>query len=300
MRILLQYGALIVVQALGVFGFIYLTGVLGEMVRYDLRKRLFNHLQSLSLSYYSRTPVGWIMSRVTSDTDRIAELVTWGILDVSWGLMNILTAAYFMLYINVRLGLIVLLIIPILVVVAAQFKKRILVQYRVVRKTNSKITGAYNENITGVRVAKSLGREEANLVEFNQLTEQMYRSSYRAAWLSALFLPVVQLISAFGVGAIAWYGGWQTTIGGMTVGGIQAFVSYVTFMLWPIQEMARVYAEMQQSIASAERVFSLEDAVPDIADRPGAFDPGSLRGDIEFDKVAFTTKPTSRCCTTST
>lgn len=287
MRILLQYGALIVVQALGVFGFIYLTGVLGEMVRYDLRKRLFNHLQSLSLSYYSRTPVGWIMSRVTSDTDRIAELVTWGILDVSWGLMNILTAAYFMLYINVRLGLIVLLIIPILVVVAAQFKKRILVQYRVVRKTNSKITGAYNENITGVRVAKSLGREEANLVEFNQLTEQMYRSSYRAAWLSALFLPVVQLISAFGVGAIAWYGGWQTTIGGMTVGGIQAFVSYVTFMLWPIQEMARVYAEMQQSIASAERVFSLEDAVPDIADRPGAFDPGSLRGDIEFDKVAF-------------
>ena len=287
MRILLQYGALIVVQALGVFGFIYLTGVLGEMVRYDLRKRLFNHLQSLSLSYYSRTPVGWIMSRVTSDTDRIAELVTWGILDVSWGLMNILTAAYFMLYINVRLGLIVLLIIPILVVVAAQFKKRILVQYRVVRKTNSKITGAYNENITGVRVAKSLGREEANLVEFNQLTEQMYRSSYRAAWLSALFLPVVQLISAFGVGAIAWYGGWQTTIGGMTVGGIQAFVSYVTFMLWPIQEMARVYAEMQQSIASAERVFSLEDAVPDIADRPGAFDPGSLRGDIEFNKVAF-------------
>ena len=287
MRILLQYGALIVVQALGVFGFIYLTGVLGEMVRYDLRKRLFNHLQSLSLSYYSRTPVGWIMSRVTSDTDRIAELVTWGILDVSWGLMNILTAAYFMLYINVRLGLIVLLIIPILVVVAAQFKKRILVQYRVVRKTNSKITGAYNENITGVRVAKSLGREEANLVEFNQLTEQMYRSSYRAAWLSALFLPVVQLISAFGVGAIAWYGGWQTTIGGMTVGGIQAFVSYVTFMLWPIQEMARVYAEMQQSIASAERVFSLEDAVPDIADRPGAFDPGSLRGDIEFDKVDF-------------
>jgi ATP-binding cassette subfamily B protein len=157
----------------------------------------------------------------------------------------------------------------------------------VVRKTNSKITGAYNENITGVRVAKSLGREEANLVEFNHLTEQMYRSSYRAAWLSALFLPVVQLISAFGVGAIAWYGGWQTTIGGMTVGGIQAFVSYVTFMLWPIQEMARVYAEMQQSIASAERVFSLEDAVPDIADRPGAFDPGSLRGDIEFDHVAF-------------
>src|SRR5690606_38549660 len=90
--ILLQYGALIVVQAAFVFGFISLTGVLGEKVRYDLRRRLFNHLQKLSLSYYSRTPVGWIMSRVTSDTDRIAELVTWGILDVTWGVMNISTA----------------------------------------------------------------------------------------------------------------------------------------------------------------------------------------------------------------
>src|SRR5690606_31530227 len=114
------------------------------------------------------------------------------------------------------------------------------------RKMNSKITGAYNEIISGVRVAKALGREEKNLEEFSELTSSMYRSAYRAAWLSALFLPVVQLISATAVGVIAWYGGWQVSLGGLTIGGIQAFVSYVTFMLWPIQEMARVYAEMQQ------------------------------------------------------
>ena len=287
MRIVTTYGSLILVQAIGVFGFIYLTGILGEQVRYDLRRKLFNHLQDLSLSYFNRTPVGWIMSRVTSDTDRIAELVTWGMLDITWGVMNIVTAMYFMLRINVRLALIVFVSIPVLLVVAAVFKRKILTEYRDVRKLNSKITGTYQESIMGVRVTKALGREKENLREFEQLSGSMYRAGYRAAWLSALFLPAVQLISAFAVAGVVWYGGLEQQVGGMTIGGIQAFFSYITFMMWPIQEMARVYAEMQQSIASAERVFSLIDAVPDVRDRGDAADPASLRGDIIFDHVDF-------------
>jgi ATP-binding cassette subfamily B protein len=286
-QIVTLYGGLIVVQAAAVFGFIYLAGVLGERIRYDLRRDEFDHLQGLSFSYYDRTPVGWIISRVTSDSDRVAELVTWGLLDVTWAVMNISTALFFMLVINWKLALIVLAIIPILVVVAAQFKKRILAEYRVVRKINSKITGAYNENITGVRVVKAFGREDANLSEFGELTDDMYTSGYRAAWLSALFLPVVQMISAFAIAAVAWYGGLQAIGGGMTIGGIQAFISYITFMIWPIQDLARVYAEMQQSIASAERIFSLMDAEPDVADRIDAVDPGTILADIHFDHVQF-------------
>jgi ATP-binding cassette subfamily B protein len=286
-RIVTVYGVLIVVQALNVFGFIFLAGVLGERVQYDLRKNMFNHLQNLSLSYFDRTPVGWIMSRVTSDSERIAHLVTWGLLDITWAVLNISTAVIFMLIINWKLALIVFATIPVLVVVAAQFKKRIIVQYRLVRKVNSKITGAYNENITGVRVVKALGREEQNLEEFGQLSSEMYRAGYRAAWLSALFLPVVQLISAVAIGSIVFFGGLQAEYGAMTVGGIQAFISYVTFMLWPVQDLARVYAEMQHAIASAERVFSLIDAEPEVTDRPDAIDPGTIRGDIEFDHVDF-------------
>jgi ATP-binding cassette subfamily B protein len=286
-NIVLIYGSLIVVQAMGVLSFVFLTGILGERIRYDLRKKLFDHLQELSFSYFDRTPVGWIMSRVTSDTDRIAELVTWGLLDVTWGLMNIVTAVYFMMIINWRLALVVLGILPVLLVVATQFKKRILVEYRRVRRINSKITGAYNENIQGVRVVKALCREQENLREFGELTDDMYSASYRAAWLSALFLPVVQIISAVVVGSIVWFGGLQAVVGAVTVGGIQAFVSYVTFMMWPIQDMARVYAEMQHAIASAERVFSLIDAVPEVTDQPNAAEPGTIRGDIEFDDVVF-------------
>ncbi len=287
LRVASSYAAMIFVQAVSVFGFIYLAGILGERVRYDLRKKLFENLQRLSLSYYGRTPVGWIMSRVTSDTERVSDLVTWGMLDVTWAVANILTSAYFMLTINWRLGLMVLLIVPVLLVVGVQFRKKILAEYRNVRKINSKITGAYNENITGVRVVKALGREEENLHEFSELTGGMYRSSYRAAWLSALFLPSVQIISATALGGIAWYGGWQAQLGGITIGGIQAFISYITFMMWPIQDIARVFAEMQQSIASAERMFSLVDAVPEIQDKPGALDPGSIQGEIRFENVDF-------------
>ena len=286
-RIVALYGSLALVQAGSVFAFIYLTGILGERVRYDLRKRLFNHLQELSLSYFNRTPVGWIMSRVTSDTDRISELVTWGLLDITWGITSIATSTYFMMRINWRLGLIVFAIVPVLVVVAVEFRKRILTEYRVVRKMNSRITGAYEEGVTGVRVTKALGREAQQLQEFQELTGEMYRAGYRAAWLSALFLPAVQLISAFGIAAVVWYGGIQIDAGDMTIGDIYAFFSYVTAMLWPVQDMARVYASMQQAIASAERVFSLIDAVPEISDRPGAVDPGTIAGDIVFDNVEF-------------
>jgi len=285
--IMVPYAFLLLLQAVGVFAFIYLTGVLGERVRYDLRKKMFSHLQNLSLSYYNRTPVGWIISRVTSDTDRVAELVTWGMLDTTWGVMNIITAGFFMAIINWRLALLVSAAIPVLVIVASWFQKKIIREYREVRKINSKITGAHNENITGVRVVKSLGREEANLGEFSKLTGEMFRAGYRAAWLSALFLPVVQLITAVALGTIIWYGGLQTQFGEMTIGGISAFVSYITFMLFPIQEMARVYAELQHAIASAERIFSMIDAVPTVVDLPGAKDPGTIRGNIAFEDVTF-------------
>ena len=286
-QIITQYGALILVQAVSVFVFIYLTGVLGERVRYDLRKKMFSHLQELSLSYYNQTPVGWIISRVTSDSERVSQLVTWGFLDITWATMNILSAAYFMFAINWKLALIVFTIIPIIIVVAARFKKKIIVQYRLVRKINSKITGAYNENITGVRVAKAFSREEQNMEEFGTLTNDMYQAGYRAAWLSALFLPTVLLISALALGSVIWYGGLQASVGGMTIGGIQAFIGYITFMIWPIQDLARVYAEMQRSIASAERIFSLLDTTPEIVNHANASNPSNIRGDIIFDHVNF-------------
>jgi ATP-binding cassette, subfamily B, bacterial len=286
-RTITIYGGVMLLQAGFVFGFIYLTGVLGERVRYDMRKSMFNHLQQLSLSYFSQTPVGWIMARLTSDTERLADLMTWGLLDITWSIVNIATAAVFMFIINPNLALIVLAMLPIMIVVAFRFRTRILYHYRRSRKMNSKITGAFNEGITGVRVIKALSREDDNLEEFGVLTDGMYEASYRAAWLSALFLPTVQMISAIGLGIVLWRGGLQVQIGTMTVGGIQAFVSYLTFIMWPIQDLARVYAQMQNAVASAERIFNLVDTEPDVKNRSQTVETETIEGDIIFDNVHF-------------
>lgn len=286
-NIVLIYGATILVQSASTFLFIYLAGILGERIRYDLRKKMFNHLQALSLDYYSKTPVGWIMARVSSDSERVAELVTWGLVDSTWGLMSIVTSMIFMVIINWKLALIVLALVPVLFLIATLFQKWILGSFRNVRKTNSRIVGAFNENITGVRIIKALGREKENLDEFKQITDTMYTSSFRAAWLSALFLPTVQITSALAIAAVVWFGGAQARTGALSIGGIQAFVSYITFMMWPIQDLARVFAQMQQAIASAERMFSLIDSQPKIKDHPQAIDPGTIKGDVIFNRVTF-------------
>jgi ATP-binding cassette subfamily B protein len=281
------YGCLQIVQAGLVFGLIYLAGILGERIQYDLRRSVFNHLQELSLSYYSRNAVGRLMARVTSDTGRVSNLMTWGLLDVTWAVVSVIFSVMFMLLINWKLALMVFIIIPILVIIAVNFRKKILLEFRKSRLVNSKITGEYNQNIQGVRVVKALGREDENLREFSVLTDSMFNASYRAAWLSALFLPTVQIVSAFALGVIVWYGGMQSQVHGFSVGNIHAFVSYLTFMIWPVQDLARVYAEMQQSIASAERIFKLIDTPPEITDLPGAIPAETIHGEIEFENVDF-------------
>lgn len=281
------FGGLHFILAGVVFGFIYCAGRLGEQVQYDLRKKLFSHLQKLSFSYFDKTPVGWIISRLTSDIQRVSDLVTWNLLDMVWAITNISSAMVFMFIINWKLALIVVISMPILISVALRFQKYIIGEYRKVRSINSKITGAYNENITGVKIIKALVREKKNLKHFGELTDNMYRASYKAIWLSAIFLPIVQLLTAVSFGAVLWFGGFQFKLGLFTIGGIQAFISYITFMMWPVQDLARVYGEMQQAVASAERVFSLLDTEPAIKDLPGSVNVDSVKGEIEFKNVEF-------------
>jgi len=175
----------------------------------------------------------------------------------------------------------------VMVFLAIKFRTRILYHYRRARRANSRITAALNENITGVKVVKALSREATNLKGFKLLTTQMYSSSFQAAFLSAIFLPAVQTISAISLGIILWRGGLDVKLGIMTIGGIQAFVSYIMFILWPIQDLARVFAEMQNAVASAERIFSLIDTQPSIKNRSEALDIKSISGDITFDHVSF-------------
>jgi len=282
-----NYGLVVLCQVVGFFVMMLSVGIQGEQLRYDLRRNLFNHLQKLSLAYFSKTPLGWIMSRVTSDTEKMADLLTWGVIDSVWALTNIGSAVFFMLRLNPRLALIVIFSLPVMIFVSFKFRVKIYYHYRRSRKANSKMTAALNENITGVRVVKALLREDKNLDDFKLLSTEMFRESYRAGFLSAIYLPTIQTISAISLVLILWRGGNMVGNNLLSVGTLQAFISYIMFILWPIQDLARVYAEMQNAVASSERVFSLLETKPQIVDRDHTRTIDTLVGEVEFDHVSF-------------
>jgi ATP-binding cassette subfamily B protein len=281
------YAGMFLVNSLNFFIFFTNAGRLGEKLQYDIRKKLFDHLQTLSFSFFDRTSSGWLLSRITSDSQRIAQLCSWMFLDIIWGSVNIIIALTFMATINLRLTLYVGLTAPILIFTAIAFKRLIITEYRKVRSMNSQITHAFSETIAGVRVVKAMTREGRNSTEFRKMAGDMHSASFRAGWLSALFFPLVQLIVTVGVAAIILAGGWEINIGGLTAGGFRAFIGYITFMMWPVQDLSRVFSEMQQSVASAERVFLLLDTKPEISDRPDALEAARFSGNIEFRNVDF-------------
>jgi ATP-binding cassette subfamily B protein len=262
------YAALAAAIALFVCGFIRQAGRIRTHVSHDIRRDGFANLQELSFSFFDRRPVGWLMARMTSDCERLSNIMAWGVLDFFWGTTLMAGIVVVMLALNARLALAVLVVIPALVWVSALFQKRILASSRVVRRTNSKLTASYNEAIQGVRTSKVFCREEANLTEFGGLSREMYSASVRNALQSALYLPVVITLGSVATGLALAFGGMHVAAGGITVGTLVAFLAYTRHFFDPIQEMAHWFAEMQMAQASAERVLGLVEEPPEIADSP--------------------------------
>ncbi len=293
------YLALLAIQVAAIFYFLYLGGKIEVGVCYTIRKQAFRKLQELPFSYYDRMPVGYLMSRMTSDTQRLAETIGWSLLDLAWGAVMLAAASVTMLALNWKMALAVMLVVPPLALVSWWFQQKILKSYRAVRKTNSKITGAFNEGIMGAKTTKTLVREEMNMEEFNALTHDMKKSSVRAASLSAVYLPIVVALGSLATAYALWKGGSAVLIGGMTLGVLQAFINYTVQFFEPIRNIAGVFAEMQSAQAAAERVLTLLETKPDIVDSPEVeavfgdnFHPKKenwpeLRGDVEFCHVDF-------------
>ena len=295
----LVYLALILVLCIFIWMFIDLAGKLEVWLAYDIRKDLFKKLQELSLSYYDNKAVGWLMSRVTSDTGRIGEIISWGFVDFVWGIVLMFFMLILMFYYNYKLTLIVIAIIPVLVVVSVYFQKKILTTSRKIRSINSRITAAFNEGIAGVLTSKTLVREEKNLEEFSTLTEGMRSSSIRAAVFSSLYLPIILLLSNISTGLLIYLGGRGVFLQEIEYGILVMFISYTGFFFEPIMQLARIFAELQYAQAAAERTFSVLDTEEEIKDREevikiygDSFKPlrenwPAIKGDISFKNVFF-------------
>jgi ATP-binding cassette subfamily B protein len=298
----LIYAVLICFQSANIWMLISVAGRIETGVCYDIRRIGFKRLQELSFSYFDRTPVGWLMARMTSDTQRLGETVAWGLVDIAWGSIMMLATIGIMLYLNWQLALITLSVVPVLAVVSMYFQKKILEVYRHVRRVNSRITGAFNEGIMGAKTTKTLVREEENLQEFKELTEGMRRSSVKAVVVSSIYMPIVMTLGSIGTGLALWFGGQGVIYQTVSYGTLVAFIAYTMQFFEPIRQLARIFAELQSAQASVERVFSMIETEPDVKDSPevireygDVFTPNRanwppVKGDVTFRNVSFSYK----------
>jgi len=295
----LAYLVMIAMQTYAVYKFIDQAGRVEFSIAYDMRTRGFKKLQELPFSYYDRMPVGYLMSRMTSDISHLADAIGWSLVDIAYAMIFLVISTVVMLVINWQLALGVLAVVPPIILVTIYFQKRILKAQREVRRMNSRITGAFNEGIMGAKTTQSLVREEENFKEFSELTHDMRRASVRSATLSSLFLPMVLAISSLASAFALTYGSNQVLKGALSLGTVTAFVSYSMMFFNPIRDIAYIFGEMQRMQAAAERVIGLLETAPEIKDTPEVeakygdnFHPKrenweELKGEITFENVTF-------------
>lgn len=303
LRGLLPYGLCyflaIVTQSLSVVAFGNNSMQIEMNVGKDLRRNLFTHLQTLSLSFYNVTPVGYMLTRITSDTNRIAGMLAWNMTDILWALFYVLGTFASMLLLNWKLALVIILIVPAIAVLTGYFQNRILHWNRKVRKINSKITGSFNEGITGAKTTKTLSIEEQSAENFRKLTASMHDAGIRAARLNAVYIPLVLFFSSMAVAIVLLRGGYMVTEHILQIATLSTFTTYAVGIFEPIQMTAANIAEFISLQASIERVTGLMDEKPQVSDTPeviekygDVFHPKRenwepLKGDIEFRDVTF-------------
>ena len=266
----------------------------------DLRNAAFDHLQTLSFSYFNQNNVGYIHARVLSDTGKIGELCSWKLMDTVWNGSYILFMVVIMFSVNVRLALLLCLLIPVAVVVIILFQRRLVPLNRRVRELNSAITGDINEAITGVRMIKTLAAEDRMNGEFEKDTKSMYETAVHTAHYSALFGSSVTFLSFVALGVVLWQGGMITVQGLMELGTLSVFMSYALGIMEPIQTIINTLTALITIQINIERLDNLLHTESDVADTPeviekygDTFSPKKenweeLYGDVEFRNISFT------------
>ena len=293
------YISMIVMQTISVYWSVHAATTIEMCVGKDLKWAQFEHLQTLSFSYYNTTPVGYIHARVMSDTLKIAGVAAWGLVDMFWAFLYVVSVFVVMFVLNARLAAILLVIVPCIAVITVVFQNKILHWNRRVRRINSQITSAYNEGITGVKTSKTMGIESDNEEAFFERTSDMYRSAGTAAKLNAVYIPTILLFGSAAAAFVLYRGGYMVQQDLIKLGTLSVFISYAVVIFEPIQQLARLLADLISCQANIERVMDLLEQTPDVTDRPDIiekygdnFHPKKenwekIQGDIVFEDVSF-------------
>lgn len=288
-----------ILNGFGVFLFIYYADKLYVSCSYKLRKDAYEKLQELPFSYYDQTQQGWLMARMTSDSRKLANIISWTLVDMVWSILSMIGILVILIIVDFRLSLIVLAILPVMLFFTFFIRKYILKAHRKSREVNSQMTAMYNEGFSGMKTIKSLVIEDLNEKEFIDESRKYRKSSMRAIIFSSLMGPIMFFLGYVGVSLTIYFGGNMVLEGTILVGTLYLFIDYTVRFFDPLFVISHSFADFQNAQASAERIIGLIETKPEIIDSEEVvskygtlFNPMNenfepLIGDVEFDNVTF-------------
>ena len=282
--------AILVIEGVLQFFYIYLSTWLGQHVIQDLRAKVFKHILSLRMKYFDNTPIGTLVTRSISDIETIADIFSQGLLVIIAELLKLIVVVSMMFYVDWRLALIAMLTIPVLLVATSWFKRNIKASFQDVREQVSQLNTFVQEHIVGMNVVQIFNREKSEYDKFFKINKEHRDAHLRSIFYYAVFFPVVEVLSAMSIGLIVWYGGHGILEGkSITVGELIAFILFVHMMFRPIRQLADRFNILQMGIVGSERVFKVLDTEEKIIDN-GIKTFTNLKGSIAFSDVDFAYK----------
>ena len=269
----------------------YLVSWIGQRALADLRTRVFAHLQSLSIGFYSRNRAGVLISRLTNDVQALDHLVSDGVVTLFSSSLTLLGTAAILVYLDAELALVTFAVFPVLAVASVAFRIASAGAYRLTRETVAYVTAYLQETLSGVRVVRTFGQEARHERRFAELNDDNRDANMKTVYLNAAYFPSVELISAVATAAILLYGGNQVVEGAVTIGVLASFVFYLQSFFDPIQQLSQLYTTYQAGMAALDKIFELLDEEPEMTDKPDALELPPVRGEIVFEDVTFQYDP---------
>jgi ABC-type multidrug transport system fused ATPase/permease subunit len=285
--IVAAFVAVAIIYAAATYLQTYMVGWVGTRVLQDLRERVFTHIQSMPIGFFTRRSPGVLISRMTNDIEALNQLVTTGVVTMFSSTLTLIGVVVILLLLDLQLALVTFLTFPLLMVASLVFRVVSAGAYKATRERIAAITAYLQESLSGVRVVRSFGQEPRHLDEMTALNEANRAVNMKTVYLNASYFPAVELLAAVGTAAILLYGGSQAIDGAIQLGVIVAFVGYLNTFFEPIQQLSQLYTTYQQGMAALDKIFDLLETEPEMVDAPDAIDPGPLRGEIALEGVWF-------------
>ena len=288
-RMMVILMVLLVVNSIAQYVHTYLSGWLGQQVIRDIRARLYQHIISLRLRFFDKTPIGRLVTRTISDVETLSDVFSEGLAAMAGDLLQIIFILGFMFYEDWRLALLSLSTLPLLLLSTYVFKEKIKVAFTEVRNAVANLNTFVQEHITGMNIVQIFGSEKREFEKFREINEEHKHSNLRSVLYYSVYYPVAEIIAAAGIGLLVWYGAkgvinYEET--GVTIGKLIAFIMYIQMFFRPIRMIADRYNTLQMGIVSSSRIMNLLDEEEHVQ-KNGAHKPEHLKGEVSFEHVWF-------------